>query len=259
MPTPTILLIDADTLMYQSCFAPKDSGKVHEDNIDDVEYKFSEKLMKMENDIEEKYGEFFDVQHRVLFFEGHGNYRKALNKQYKANRKDKEIPPLLDVLKGVVQTKGAWKNTYSSFVSYNVETDDTLVATYNKWRMKGYELIMCSSDKDLKTIPCVLYDYHYSKRELMTITEEEARYNFFTQMLVGDTADNVKGIYRVGKVGAAKMLKNCNSVFSYLKVIYAAYLKEYRRNAKVEFIKAYTMLKLVDDKIYTPNLDEITF
>lgn len=256
---PTILLIDADTLMYASCFAPKDSPDRFETDLEEVEYKFNEKIMKIENDIEEQYGDAFDVQHRVLFFEGSGNFRRGLNKEYKANRKDREIPPMLEPLKNLVQTKDVWVEMYPSFVSYNVETDDTLAATYKKWVGRGYNIVICSSDKDLKTIPCILYDYHYSRCELYNITEEVAMYNFYTQMLVGDTADNVKGIYRVGVKKAAKMLKGCSSEFGYLKAVYKAYLKEYGRNAKLEFVKAYTMLKLVDRGVYTPSLNEITF
>jgi len=259
MTTPTILLIDADSLMWASCFAPKESDDRFETNIEEIEYKFNEKVMKIENDIEEKYGSHFDVQHRMLFFEGHGNFRKGLNGLYKANRKPSDIPPLLNTLKALVQNKEVWVNTYPSFVSHNVETDDSLAATYNKWKGNGYEIIICSSDKDLKTIPCLLYDYHYMKQELVAISEEEARYNFYTQMLMGDTADNVEGIRGLGKVKSGNLLKDCKSTFSYNKAVYKAYLKQYGRNAKVEFIKAYSMLKLMTDGVYTPDLDSLTF
>jgi len=257
--TPTILLIDADSLMWSSCFAPKEVDEKFETDLDEVEYRFNEKLMYIENSLEEQYGGHFDIQARVLFFEGAGNFRKAINPEYKANRKDVEIPPLLQPLKDLIRTKEAWVNIYHTFESHNVETDDSLVATYKKWKGNGYEIIICSSDKDLRTIPCLVYDYYHTRQELLNIDEETARHNFFVQMLVGDRADNVKGIKGLGVVKAGKALNGCSSTFSYLKAVYGAYLKEYGRNAKLEFVKAYNMLKLVDEKIHTPSLDEVMF
>jgi hypothetical protein len=86
---------------------------------------------------------------------------------------------------------------------------------YNKWRFdiahQGYEaddlifgvhcdcvangmeeLVVCSPDKDLRTIPGMHYDYR--KNEFATIDEHQARYNFFMLMLAGDDSDNIAGI-----------------------------------------------------------------
>ena len=82
-------------------------------------------------------------------------------------------------------------------MSFGCETDDT-VAT---WQWRGYQdylktgiyTHMCSScDKDAKTVAGKLYNFGKDIEYL--ITELEADRWFCTQMLSGDSIDNIKGI-----------------------------------------------------------------
>ena len=51
--------------------------------------------------------------------------------------------------------------------------------------------MIVSIDKDYKQFPCLMYNYHYKHKVVYDITEEQAMYNLYEQMIIGDTADNV--------------------------------------------------------------------
>ncbi len=91
------------------------------------------------------------------------------------------------------------KDNHNSVYGYGVETDD-MVARYWNDLSKEFgrdEVMIVSIDKDYKQFPCLMYNYHYKHKQVLDITEEEALYNFYEQMIVGDTADNVN--YFMGK------------------------------------------------------------
>ena len=256
-----IILIDADSQLFQSCLCKveeSEDGKGFIYDLDDATVKFDEKIMMIVNKIEEDYA--FNVKHTVLFLEGYGNFRYSFNKTYKANRKDKEKPPLLKPLKEWI-VKNYNNDIYSTFESINVETDDSIAATYLKYHINDYgiQLILASGDKDLKTIPCLLFDTYWSRMELQSIDELEAKRNFYKQMIMGDTADGVKGIPRAGEVKANKVLKDLQSVNAMNNAVYRMYKQSFGRNAKIEFLKAYYSLQMNPANVITPNLELVMF
>ena len=256
-----IILIDADSQLFQSCLCKveeSEDGKGFIYDLDDATVKFDEKIMMIVNKIEEDYA--FNVKHTVLFLEGYGNFRYSFNKTYKANRKDKEKPPLLKPLKEWI-VKNYNNDIYSTFESINVETDDSIAATYLKYHINDYgiQLILASGDKDLKTIPCLLFDTYWSRMELQSIDELEAKRNFYKQMIMGDTADGVKGIPRAGEVKANKVLKDLQSVNAMNSAVYRMYKQSFGRNAKIEFLKAYYSLQMNTANVNTPNLELVMF
>lgn len=256
-----IILIDADSQLFQSCLCKvedTEDGKGFIYDLDDATVKFDEKIMMIVNKIEEDYG--FNVKHTILFLEGYGNFRYSFNKTYKANRKDKEKPPLLKPLKEWI-VKNYNNDIYSTFESINVETDDSIAATYLKYHLNDYgvQLILASGDKDLKTIPCLLFDTYWSRMELQSIDELEAKRNFYKQMIVGDTADGVKGIPKAGKVKADKVLNDLQSVNAMNSAVYRMYKQSFGRNAKIEFLKAYYSLQMNTANVNTPNLELVMF
>jgi DNA polymerase-1 len=250
----TIVLIDADSILYSACYVKKENqidGKPFSENLEDIVFKFDEQIQYIQTDIEDDYGERFNIVKIVIFIEGAGNFRKWVSPDYKANRVKKEKPPLIEQLK-------KWVNqNYTTFYSYNVETDDSIVATYTQWVNKGYEIILASIDKDIRTVPCLVWDYFRTRKELVVVTEEEAVYNFWYQMLTGDSSDNIKGIAGMGKVGATKILANTKPPYYF--TVYRQYAKRYGSKTRVEFTKSYSLLKMRTDNIYTPNLDEVMF
>lgn len=126
----------------------------------------------------------------------------AIKKEYKGQRPEKPewylkwAPVIEDRL---IKT---WKFKRAP---HNMEADDlvaSLMTSLNK--IESCTPICCGCDKDLKQIPGHHYDY--KKNVGAPIIEEEANLNLFRQVLIGDTSDNIPGLYKCGKVGAEKIL-----------------------------------------------------
>ena len=236
-----ILLVDADSLIFASCYRKRENpdDDMYYRDISDARSKFDQQFMKIVNDLEERY-----TIDKVLCFSGSkGNFRKLLTKKYKANRKKQELPPLLSEMHQFV------KEQYDSIFGYGIETDD-LVARY--WKnisddLGRDEVMIVSIDKDYKQFPCLMYNYHYKHKVVYDITEDEAMYNFYEQMIIGDTADNVNYFKGKGKKFAEKYLAGCNSHFKYTKKMYQLFKEVHKGKAKQRYIECYNLLKLRTD------------
>lgn len=78
--------------------------------------------------------------------------------------------------------------------------------------------IIVSLDKDMLMIPGTHYSWHIEggppekrwvrEAKLQDVSRIEGLRHFYTQMLTGDTSDNIKGVKGIGKVGAARMLSD---------------------------------------------------
>mgnify|MGYP003664625482 FL=1 len=229
-----VLLIDADSLVFASCYTG-DENKFYT-NIEDSIAKFDEQYMSIVNHLEDS----FDIKEVITFNGSKGNFRKQLNKKYKANRKKQELPPLLHDMHQYV------KDNYNSIFGFGIETDD-LVARYWKQisdKIGRKNVIIVSIDKDYKQFPCMMYNYHYKHRCIYDISEETALYNFYEQMIVGDTADNVNFHKGKGKKFAKKYFVNCKTKYQYTKQLYKLFKEKYKSKAREKYIECYNLLKL---------------
>ena len=233
-----ILLVDADSLIFASCYKKRD--KPEDDkycrNIVDAEAKFDEQFMNIVNKLEDMY----PIEKVITFSGSKGNFRKLITPVYKANRKKQELPPLLDNMHQFVKDK------YDSVWGYGIETDD-MVARY--WKGLSDEVgrdnvMIVSIDKDYKQFPCLMYNYHYKHKEVLDISEEEALYNFYEQMIIGDTADNVNYFKGKGKKYAEKYLKDCNTKYQYTRKMLELFKQEYKGKAQQKYAECYHLLKL---------------
>ena len=233
-----ILLIDADSLIFASCYRKRETpdDELYYTNIEDSRAKFDEQFMSIVNHLEDKY-----PIDKILTFSGSkGNFRKLITPKYKANRKKQELPPLLNEMHQFV------KEQYDSIWGYGVETDD-MVARYWKQISDDIgrdEVMIVSIDKDYKQFPCLMYNYHYKHKEILDISEEEAMYNFYEQCIVGDTADNVNYFKGKGKKFAEKHFKDCTTKYQYTRKLYELFKLEYKGKARQKYTECYHLLKL---------------
>ena len=233
-----ILLIDADSLVFASCCRSKKlpDELPYYTKIEDSINKFDEQFQKIVNDLEQEY----DIE-KVISFNGcKGNFRKKITTNYKANRKNQPLPPLLHDMHQYV------KDTYESKYGYGIETDD-MVARY--WYTLSNEfgrdnVMIVSIDKDYKQFPCLMYNYHYKHRVVLDISEDEALYNFYEHMIMGDTADNVNYFRGKGKKFAENYYKDCHTKYQYTKKLYELFKQQYKSKAKLKYIECYNLLKL---------------
>ena len=229
-----ILLIDADSLVFASCYSGNEAK--YFTKIEDAMVKFDEQLMGIVNRLEED----FNIENVITFNGCKGNFRKKISLTYKANRKKQELPPLLHQMHQYV------KQTYDSIYGYGLETDD-LVAKY--WKIlseeKGRDNVMIVSlDKDYKQFPALIYNYHYKHKCIYDISEETALYNFYEQMIAGDSADNVNFFKGKGKKFCENYYKGCKTKYQYTKKLFKLFQQKYKSKAREKYIECYNLLKL---------------
>ena len=131
-----------------------------------------------------------------LFLSGPSNFRKDIYPEYKANRKQPK-PKHLEHCRNFLIDR------WEAEVVYGYEADDALGMGQNE------DTVICSIDKDLKMIPGMHYDF--VKKELIMVSPEAAMRTFYTQLLTGDSGDNIKGCPGIGKVKARLILDGCET------------------------------------------------
>lgn len=127
-----------------------------------------------------------------LFLSGSDNFRKTINPQYKANRKDKPRPKWLQACREFLVKE------WQAVVTDGIEADDAMAIAQTE------DTVICSLDKDMLQVPG--WHYNWVKDKGTFVTPEEGLKSFWTQMIVGDVADNVFGMKGLGPVKAARIL-----------------------------------------------------
>lgn len=181
-----IALIDADSIVYRIGFAT-------ENESESVAKLRTDSFIK---DILEatKAKEFYG------YLTGKTNYRSSLAKTapYKGQRKGVR-PKHYDHIREVMCS--AWGFT----IEEGQEADDAVAIHSTALTKEGKKHVICSIDKDL--LQLVGTHYNFVKGEFDNINQRQALLNLYTQCLTGDKIDNIIGIYGIGKVKAAKILK----------------------------------------------------
>lgn len=206
-----IALIDADILAYQAAAASEQAFDWG-DGLWTLHSFESEAIAAFESSLE-RVKEKTQATKLVLAFSDKANWRKLVLSTYKANRLGVRKPMLLGFLRNHAEAK------YDCRSITTLEGDDILGMTATA-PLKA-DIIICSLDKDLKTIPG--NHYNFGKDEFFTITEEEANYWHMVQTLTGDTTDGYAGCPGVGPKTAETILANAEK--SPWENVVAAYVK----------------------------------
>lgn len=145
---------------------------------------------------------------------GKGNFRNeiAKTKIYKGNRTDAVKPDHLSAVRSHLLTK------YKAALSSGEEADDLISKTA---AANDYRCIIASTDKDMLQIPGM--HFNFVKGDFFKIDEEDGLQFFYRQILTGDSADNIEGLYQVGPVKAEKMLNGCRTEDDLWKAVVKAY------------------------------------
>ena len=168
-------------------------------------------------------------------------FRYEVDPNYKINRVSKKPTYYAEMVTYLVDSWGATVNE-------KIEADDA-VAMHND----EPNTILAYIDKDLKQLPGRSLDY--GKMEFRDIDEEQAQYNYWEQVIMGDKADDIIAINGVGPVKAAKVLKECwgGTDYQYYQTCLKAYLAndltEERLNINCELLY---LLRSKDDKWSIP-------
>lgn len=204
------VLIDGDIIAYRASFHAQDySLEVAKDKADELlEFVLNQSL-----DFPSPNNNF------IVYITGKGNFRYSIAKsyEYKGNRKEGTKPRhLADVRQHLVDKWGA-------VVSQDEEADDLIAIEAARC---NYDVVVASIDKDMLQIPCD--HFNFNKNEWKVVDEFGGTKFFYTQILTGDKADNIVGLFRVGPVKAEKILEGCSNEGE----LYDAVVKAYNGNVE---------------------------
>ena len=198
------LIVDADTMVYAAGFAvAKTAGPVsHATHALDMTLQNVVDALKIH-----------DLEVYLTGPKGSAS-RIEIYPEYKANRKDMEKPPHYEDLREHLVVK------WGAEICMSMEADDMV-------SVRGYDSVdnvMVSIDKDLLNTPG--FHYNWRKGELKSVSTHVANRNFYTQALVGDTADNIKGVKGVGPKTAEKILDGALNVEELYTRVLDTYLEK---------------------------------
>ena len=102
--------------------------------------------------------------------------------------------------------------------------------------------MIVSIDKDYLQFPALIYKYN--RKEILDLSKYDSLLNFYTQMIVGDTADNVNYFKGKGVKFAEKYYKECDTKYQFTKMLYLLFKEKYKSKAREKYIECYNLLKL---------------
>lgn len=176
------VLIDADTLAYASAaVAENENEQIARWNANTMVLDTLRKL---------------NTEEYQLYLTGDNNFRYSIYSEYKANRLKMQRPQYLPMVRQHLLDE------WGAYMSDGCEADDMLGVD----QLAAEEpTIICSIDKDLDQIA----GWHYNPRKETTylVSPLEGLRFFYYQLLVGDTADNIKGVKGIGPKKAEKILE----------------------------------------------------
>lgn len=185
-----------------------------------------------------------DCAHGEVFLTHEDSYKAGrftikAAKPYQGNRKGTAKPPLLSQIREIAEQEGSM-DEFTVRMERMIEADDGMMMLAYQL---GEEGVIRSEDKDLRMTP---YPYYDIKRGVIMPSDplgelwlEETDSGaqklvgrslkfFWAQMIMGDTADNIKGLIQldgkaVGLQGAYKLLNPLRDIEALCNTVISAY------------------------------------
>ncbi len=257
-------LIDADIFQYEFGNATDDEGKPLSWPL--VQSRIQGRI----NGIMEATGA--DSYQCYLTSDDKSNFRFkiATIRPYKGNRKDLEKPRWYN------QIRNFLKDHRSAIEIHGMEADDALsIEQYRSalgsftgkylWediRLSKYATVICSRDKDLDMVPGWHYSWSAGKqkeKELWWQDEISGLRSFYKQLLLGDSVDNIPGLYGVGK--SSKLIADLDDRSTDLEMyenVYAQYSKRFGSYAGQFLIENARLLWMLQEEgqLWNPPVEE---
>jgi 5'-3' exonuclease len=164
----TVALIDADIVAYRC------AASANEEPLD-IALERTDALI-------DRIGNETRASSLECYLTGDNNFRKVVNPQYKANRKDMVKPRWLE------QVREHLVVGWGAGVSDGNEADDEL--GISQCTGNG-DTIICTIDKDLLQVPG--RHYNFVTGVARTVSPVEGLQNLYFQAIMGDSSDNILG------------------------------------------------------------------
>jgi DNA polymerase-1 len=137
------------------------------------------------------YGRQLGAQRVIVCLSDDANWRKGIYPLYKSNRLKTVKPLLLKDVKKHMATK------HKAYIRPTLEADDVMGILSTHPEILPGEKVIVSEDKDLKTIPGLLFN-PAKDSEPQALSQVEADWWHLFQTLTGDTTDGYPGCPGIG-------------------------------------------------------------
>ena len=199
----TLLLVDGSSYLYRAFHALPDLRNQAGDPTGAL-YGMIAMLRRLSNDVHAEY--------RACIFDASGpTFRDTLYSEYKAHRPPmpEDLARQIEPIHAVVRALG-WPLLMES----GVEADDVIGTLARDAAANGLQVVVSTGDKDLAQLvnPQVTL-VNTMSNERLDVAGVEAKFGVTPERitdylaLVGDTADNIPGVQKVGPKTAAKWLQ----------------------------------------------------
>ncbi|MFN3582789.1 hypothetical protein [Phenylobacterium sp.] len=188
------LLIDADIIAYMATAANQQTWQWDEDVVSTVaDFRAAKRQAR---DVIDGFMSALDGDELVVCLsDDFANFRREVWPEYKSNRKGVERPVHLYDLKAWLAEK------YPAQSRPRLEADDVMGILATE-PVQGEDRIMVSADKDMQTVPGLLYRPNLENAQVRQITPEEADRFHLWQTICGDPTDGYPGCPGAGPVAA---------------------------------------------------------
>ena len=168
----------------------------------------------------------FDLK---VYFSSSKNFRHQIAKTrpYKGNRKVAHRPTYEKEIKQYMM------ENWDCIVGEDEEADDLMGIAQTTYGPE--ESIIISLDKDLDQVPGLKYNWVHDHK--YSITEKEAHLNFYNQLLMGDTTDNIPGLPGIGAGKARKALSGLETEAELLEECMRQYELNSKQDDWVEYMR----------------------
>ena len=187
------VLIDGDIIAYRAAFSTEQMGASDtRRKVDDlIQFILDSTVLFPEIGLD-----------YVVYLTGRGNFRDNIAKShpYKGNRKSVQKPRHLQTARDHMESK------YQAIISEGEEADDLIAKEAARL---DYKACVASIDKDMLQLPC--WHFNIVRGDYVNVEPFGGIKFFYTQILTGDTADNIVGLFRVGPVKAKKILEDAET------------------------------------------------
>jgi 5'-3' exonuclease len=199
------VLIDGDIIAYRAAFSTEQMGSQDTRNkVDDlIQFILDSTVLFPEIGLD-----------YVVYLTGKGNFRDNIAKShpYKGNRKSVQKPRHLQTARDHMESK------YQAIISKGEEADDLIAKEAARL---DYHACVASIDKDMLQIPC--WHFNIVRGDYLKVEPYGGIKFFYTQILTGDTADNIVGLWKVGPVKAKKILEDAETEEELWDLVVKAY------------------------------------
>ena len=188
-------VIDGDPLVYSTAHALQvDYGTfLQVEPLHSLQYVLNVRLRELTQVMQAE-------TYKIYLTDSSKCFRRELYPEYKANRAMVPRPILYH------WARDHMVREWGAEIVTGIEADDAVAKAHMEvYNASPFGSVICSIDKDLNQLP----GYHYlaKTQETVFITPEQARRNFWIQVLMGDRVDNVKGVAGIGPKKAVKALE----------------------------------------------------